>query len=438
MKKIFFILIVSAAALGVLFFLTPSVARYTASVSDASPSSDSAQSHKPSEIAGETTQKPSANNTQAVSGDEPNQPKLANPPTVVRALYVTGWVAGISSRVEGLLALAKKNNINAFVVDIKDYSGYLSYCPQDPEIEKSGACDQPRLAKPNALIKKLHENNIYVIGRVSVFQDPIQAKAHPEWAIHDAKTGSVWRDRKGLAWLEVAAPEVTDYVARIAKDATERGFDEINFDYVRFPSDGDLDRAVYAHWDKKSPRSSVVAKFFRDIREKTSGITISADLFGLTTVQTDDLGIGQIIEDAYPNFDFIYPMVYPSHYAAGFLNYKNPADHPYEVIHYSMETAVRRKTQLALNNGNSTIAQSTKNDKTNQTQQAALDATQATKTTDAPLAKLRPWLQVFDLGAVYTQAMVEAQVKATTDALHGDEYAGWLLWDPKVTYTPLK
>ncbi len=381
------------------------------------------------------TQSPSVSSNNS-SDDIENQSKLSNPPSVVRALYVTGWVAGISSRVDSLIALAKKANINAFVVDIKDYSGYLSYCPSFTDARSSGACDQLRIKKPNELIKKLHDNNIYVIGRVSVFQDPVQAKAHPEWAIHDT-AGGVWRDKKGLAWLEVAAPEVTSYVANIAKDADARGFDEVNFDYVRFPSDGNLSRAVYTQWDKKNPRHVVLKKFFKDIRAQTTGITISADLFGLVTVQKDDLGIGQIIEDAYPYFDFLYPMVYPSHYASGFLGYKNPALYPYEVIKYSMDQAITRKHMLALNSG-TTVPVASNASKT--VQQAAVDSVirldpdEATK----PLAKLRPWLQVFDLGADYTAKMVTEQMRATADSLRGDEYAGWLLWDPKVTYIPLR
>ncbi len=360
------------------------------------------------------------------------QPKLQNPPAIVKGLYVTAWVAGISSRVDALINLAKQNDINAVIVDIKDYSGYLSYCPDIPNAKTSGACDQIRINDPTALIKKLHDNGLYVIGRISVFQDPIQAKAHPEWAVKDTKTKGVWRDAKGLAWLEVAAPEVTQYVADIARDASKRGFDEINFDYVRFPSDGNLDRAEYSRWDKAIPRHMVLKKFFQNIRSALPDIVISADLFGLATVQRDDLGIGQVIEDAYPYFDYLYPMVYPSHYAAGFLGYKNPADHPYEVISYSMKQALARKLNLALN----TVASST----TSTVQQAAIDRATITSMDqkNVSYAKLRPWIQVFDLGAVYTKDMIDKQIQATHDSMGSQEYAGWLLWDPKNTYTPLK
>ncbi|MEN9341837.1 MAG: hypothetical protein RIQ54_93 [Candidatus Parcubacteria bacterium] len=362
------------------------------------------------------------------------QPKLEHPPAIVRGLYITAWVAGISSRVDALIDIAKKNDINAVIVDIKDYSGYLSYCPDIPNAKTSGACDQIRISDPVGLIKKLHDNGLYVIGRISVFQDPIQAKAHPDWAIKDSKTKEVWRDAKGLAWLEVAAPEVAQYVVDIARDASKRGFDEINFDYVRFPSDGNLDRAEYVRWDKSIPRHVVLKNFFQNIRSALSGLVISADLFGLATVQRDDLGIGQVIEDAYPYFDYLYPMVYPSHYAAGFLGYKNPAEHPYEVIAYSMKQALNRKSSLALNAGIS--ASST----TSTVQQAAIDQAGAntTRQDSAPYAKLRPWIQVFDLGAIYTKDMIDKQIQATKESMGPEEYAGWLLWDPKNTYTPLK
>jgi hypothetical protein len=321
--------------------------------------------------------------------------------------------------MKSLVALAEKKNINAMVIDIKDYSGHVSYVTNVPALKTSGAENEIKIPHPNALIAELHKHNIYVIGRLTMFQDSVLAKAHPEWAMKNKKTGEVWKDRKGLAWMDPATKGVWDYDIAIAKDALARGFDEINFDYVRFASDGALDNISYPSWDQKTPRSTVIKHFFEYLRSQLPESRISADLFGLATINKDDLGIGQVIENAYPQFDFVAPMIYPSHYATGFLGYKNPAQYPYEVIHYSMEHALARLLALRKGNGTSTPAVSA----------------------NAPLAKLRPWIQVFDLGARYDHTMITKQTQAVEDVmLHGsssDLFGGWLYWDPKNTYLDL-
>src|SRR3989344_1225340 len=338
------------------------------------------------------------------------QPQLVNPPQEARGIYLTGWTAGSSKRVDQLLAFMKERNLNAVVVDIKDYSGYVSYKMNIPSVKESGADKDIRIIAPNALIKKMHDNNIYVIGRVTVFQDPVFAKAHPEWALGSKATGKNWVDHKGLAWLDPAGEGSWAYVAAIGNDALRRGFDEINFDYLRFPSDGNLRDIMYPFWDEKTPRHKIIKNFFAYLDEHVEG-KISADLFGLSTSAADDLGIGQEIVDSYPYFDFVSPMVYPSLYASGYLGFKNPADQPYDVVHFSMASALRRL--VALENATSTAS--------------------STEPLIPPKAKLRPWLQVFDLGATYTKSMVTKQIQATTDVFASatDAYGGWLLWDPK-------
>ena len=351
------------------------------------------------------------------SGDLSNQPQLAAPTEDIRAIYLTGWSAGSTKKMDEIIALAKRTEINAVVIDIKDYSGYLSYKTDIPEAEASGAHGEIRMVKPNTLIKKLHDENIYVIGRISVFQDTILAKAHPEWALRDKTTGNLWKDQKGLAWMDPAAEPVWDYVESIAKDALARGFDEINFDYIRFASDGSLQNIDYPFWDQKTSRHSVIRKFFKHLRDNLGSARMSADLFGLATINKDDLGIGQVIEDAYAYFDYVSPMVYPSHYASGFIGYKNPAAAPYEVIKYSMDKAAAR---LGDNNDNDNTSSSL-------------------VISHSYSAKLRPWLQDFDLGADYNAEMVRKEIQAVYDSLKNgtttSAYAGWLLWDPRNVYT---
>jgi hypothetical protein len=194
-----------------------------------------------------------------------------------------------------------------------------------------------------------------------------------------------------------------DYVATIASESYKLGFDEINFDYVRFPSDGDLKNLQYPIFVNASStaRQETLQHFFSyltsTIRKEKEHPVLSVDFFGMTTTAKNDMGIGQVLEDALKYFDYVAPMVYPSHYPTGFNGWKNPATVPYETINFVMGSARDRA-----------VAAST-----------------------TPL-KLRPWLQDFDLGADYTKDMVRAQMQATYDV----GLNSWMLWDPANKYTP--
>lgn len=332
------------------------------------------------------------------SEDLPNQKPLSNPPQAVKAIYATSWSAGSQSKINYLINLIKETELNAIVIDLKDYSGFITYDIKVPEVGKYGA-KEVRIPRINSLIKRLHDENIYIIGRITVFQDPFLAKARPDLAIKDKTTGEIWKDRKGLSWIDPASKDAWDYTIKISKDVAERGFDELNFDYIRFPSDGDLSIMGYPFYDEKTTsKADVIKDFFVYLRGNLRGIKTSADIFGLATVDNGDLGIGQVIQDAYLNFDYVAPMVYPSHYAIGFLGYKNPASYPYEVIKYSLDHAMAKLNAL----------------------------------NPIPPVKLRPWLQNFDLGAVYNAEKIQAEIRALTDAGLSD---GWMLWDPKNIYT---
>jgi len=377
----------------------------------------------------------STNVGQYAAVDLSNQPHLINPPSVVKAVYVTAWSAGSKAKINYIVGLIKRTELNAVVIDIKDYSGHISYKTSITEVNDAGASGELRIPAPNALIKQLHDDGIYVIGRITVFQDPILAKAHPEWALKNRITGKTWVDRKGLAWMDPAAKPVWDYNLSIAKDALARGFDEVNFDYIRFASDGDLSQISYPYWDGKTPYHKVIAGFFKYLRENLPDYKISIDLFGLSTINTDDLGIGQVIEDAYKYFDFVCPMVYPSHYAAGFIGYQNPAEHPYEVIKYSLEHALNRV--IALSKIETATTAATSSGPTPSVLGTADQVLPSSPT--VPVSKIRPWLQDFDLGAIYDASMVRKEIQAVGDVLgsatSSDEFVGWLLWDPANTYT---
>lgn len=329
------------------------------------------------------------------------QAKLDPPPSPVRGIYVTSWVAGSSRRTNELIKLIDETELNAVVIDVKDYSGQLAFRTSTPLAEKSGAHKEIRIRDIDGLINRLHEKNIYVIGRVQVFQDPTLAEARPDLAVQDGLDGGVWRDHKGLAWLDPAAQEVWDYTVAIAQEMDKHGFDEVNLDYIRFPSDGLLSRMRFFHWDGILPRHEVIRSFYSYFREKTkeAGIRISADVFGMTALNAlnsrYDGNIGQRMVDALSYFDFVSPMVYPSHYATGTIGLADSNADPYRIVNTS------------------------------------LLATQALTATTTGAAQIRPWLQDFDLGKDYTAADVRAQIQAVYDAGLNE----WLLWNASNRYT---
>jgi hypothetical protein len=366
------------------------------------------------------------------SGDcgVPSQPQLTNPPSAVKAVYLTGWSAGSPTKLQSIIDLIKTTELNAVVIDIKDYSGYVSYAMDVPEVKASGAEDQIRIPCMNGVIQELHDNGIYVIGRITDFQDPVLAKAHPEWAMHNKMTGAVWTDSNGLAWMDPAEQPVWDYLASIAKDAFGRGFDEINFDYVRFATDGSISDISYPAWDQTTPRGTIIADYFKFLRSTFPDKKISADFFGLTTVSDDDMGIGQVIQAAYEYFDYVCPMVYPSHYATGFIGYEYPAAYPYQVIAYSLQHALAKLT--AMGNPPKVLTSTS-------------SWADAYDLGTIPQTKLRPWLQDFSLGptgapgTVYTADMIRQEKQAVYDTVDATTssayYDGWMLWNAANNYT---
>ena len=320
-------------------------------------------------------------------------------PEAVKSIYMTQCIAGNKRLRARLVKLAQDTEINAIVINIKDETGKVAIKTDNPLFMEAYATARCRASDMKDFVAFLHRNDIYAIARIAVFQDPDLVKKHPEWAVKRASDGAIWRDRKGITWLEVKATPVWDYVAALAEEAEKIGFDEINFDYVRFPSDGNMSDIAYTYFDSsEETKADAVKDFFRGIHERTKdlGIPISVDLFGMASTNYDDLGIGQILENALPYFDFVTLMVYPSHYPPGYHGYKQPATVPYKIVKYNMDMAVSR----------------------------AIAA-------DSDPAKIRPWIQDFDLGATYDALMIRAQIQATYDA----GLNSWMSWDPRNIYT---
>ena len=226
-------------------------------------------------------------------------------PESVRAIYMTSWVAGTRYWREDLVKFIDSTELNAVVIDVKDYTGRISFEVDDSYINELGSVER-KIPDIKDFIKELHEKGIYVIGRISAFQDPYFVKTHPEMAVKK-KNGSVWKDYKGLTWVDPAAKVFWNYVVLVAKESERAGFDELNFDYVRFPSDGNMRDIKYDYKDEKIQPSEVIKEFFGYLRRELGGVgdPLSADLFGMTTVNYDDLDIMKVLENVALYFYFI-------------------------------------------------------------------------------------------------------------------------------------
>jgi len=340
-------------------------------------------------------------------------------PEAVKAIYMTSCVAGTISFRNDLVKVADSTEINSIIIDIKDYTGKLSYIPEEENL-KPYVSDKCRAPDMKEFVKILHNKGIYVIGRVTVFQDPFYVSKHPENAVIRAIDGGIWKDRKGISYIDPSSIDAWNHILSIATSTYNIGFDEINFDYIRFPSDGDMSDIKFPY-SGNMKKSDVIENFFSYVHKQLSGtgIKTSADLFGMVTVNYDDLNIGQVLEKALPYFDYIAPMVYPSHFPPTFNGWQNPNTVPYELIKYTMDKAVERTVATStkiMTLGSEIVASST-------------PIRYAKESYDKN--KIRPWLQDFDYGGNYDIAEVKAQIKATYAA----GLNSFMLWAPSNRYT---
>lgn len=360
-------------------------------------------------------------------------------PEPVKAIYMTSCVAGTTDFRNRLTGLIEETEINSVVIDIKDYSGTISFPPKTEDWKPAWEAARCGTRDMKEFIRSLHEKGIFVIGRITVFQDPFYAPKRPDLAV-ERLDGSVWRDHKGLSFIDVGAREYWDHIVELSTEAYNLGFDELNFDYVRYPSDGNMQDIRFPKSmasEYGADKQANLEAFFKYVNEKldeesrfaavrhentgraSSTPWTSVDLFGMTTTNTDDLSIGQVQERAAPYFDFVAPMVYPSHYPATFLGFSDPNDHPYEVVYHAMSSGVRRMMSsttpvagfLHVRMGTST---------------PALYA----KPAFGP-ERLRTWIQDFDYGGDYDAEDVRAQIQASEDA----GVQSWMIWAPSNVYT---
>lgn len=319
-------------------------------------------------------------------------------PDTLRGLYVNRWAA-IGNKIWELVAVAKRTEINALVIDVKDDRGLVLYKSRVPLAAAIGA-DTNRPMSPRrlaALLDSLRANDIYPIARIVVAKDPLLAGQRLEWAIKRRKDGKPWLDKNGNPWLDPTQPAVWQYAVDLAREARAVGFSAVQFDYVRFPDDRRLISEATFPLERGRTRAQVIRDQLGVVRDslRATGMPMTIDVFGLTATDTTDMGIGQRWEMFIDRADEVLPMVYPSHFAPGTYGLGSPNAHPYATIDRAMKDVKKRSAGVK----------------------------------DAALVV--PWYQDFTLGPpAYGAAQVRAQIKAGYD----NGFHSWILWNPGSKY----
>jgi hypothetical protein len=320
-------------------------------------------------------------------------------PQIVKAAYLTYFGVGDRGIRGRVLDLAQRTELNAVVIDVKGDRGWILYRTEIEQALAVGAQGPATLRDFDALMADLKARGVYTIARIVTFKDNILAAARPDLAIIDTRTGKPWMDNEKLAWVDPFREEVWDYNIAIAKEAVRRGFDEVQFDYVRFPTDGRLGAAQYSKPNTKDTRLPAIAGFLERARRELGplGAFVAADVFGYTAFNENDTDIGQRVEELAPNLDFLSPMVYPSGYHKGIPGYRNPVENPYQVVFESVRLTRKRSSHTQV--------------------------------------RVRPWIQDFRDYAfdrrIFGVAEIRAQIKGADDA----GAAGFMLWNPRNDYT---
>ncbi|HYU37245.1 MAG TPA: putative glycoside hydrolase [Gemmatimonadales bacterium] len=329
------------------------------------------------------------------------QESVLLPPTAkIKGLYVNAWAFG-SQKLWQLVRLADETEINAFVVDVKDDTGCLLYPSTVPTAELIGANRCVRAKDARARLDTLAAHHIYAIARIVVAKDPLLAERKAAWSVKDRVTGVLWRDRINSAWVDAYNDSVWIYSGQLAQEAARMGFQEVQFDYVRFPDEPRerMATAIFpAHRPGQTQREAVRehVALLKD-RLKASGVPVTFDIFGLTASATGDLGIGQVWEDFVSVADVVLPMVYPSHYYRGAFGYAWPNGQPYRIVRSALTEALKRSEPLPGS------------------------------------AEIRPFLQAFTLGRRlprYTPFEIREQIRAVEEL----GITSWVLWNPRSVY----
>lgn len=312
----------------------------------------------------------------------------------VRGIYFNPLISNTPESVANYIEIAKNTEVNAVVIDVKEHYVYFD---TDSSIFQGADMVLPILDLP-WLLDQFHDNGIYVIARLVVFKDSPVAEKYPQYAVTDSLTGNLWYDQSGSAWVNPLNRDMWDANIDLAEEVIELGFDEVQYDYIRFPTDGNMARAWFGTGYTPENREAAIEEFLAESRSRIIplGGRQSADVFGYTTVIDHDLGIGQNFDEVAETVDYISPMIYPSHWPAGSLYGVpgHPNDYPYLTVQISMTAA---KKQLG---GNA--------------------------------RQLRPWLQDFGVYGQRTYGVND--VRAQIQALNDLGINSWLIWSPSNWY----
>ena len=318
-------------------------------------------------------------------------------PFEARALYAPAAVFETAGRLDEMLALIDRTEANAMVIDVKETDGRLYYATDLETAAEVGAIRETPVFDLEELLPRLKERGIYTIARMVSMKDNTSAAARPELAVRNSATGEPWRDNIGGAWLDPSAPGVAEYLASIAGDLADKGFDEVQLDYIRFFSDGPYDVADTNLPNTQSFRLPAIQRVLRVISSEldTTRAFLGADVFPISFIVPDDQGIGQRPEVIMPYVDYFCPMVYPSHYGPGVFGHAVPNTAPYDVIDKTLEIMNEQKLGLPV--------------------------------------VIRPWIQDFGYGSFppYTADQVLAEMQAARD----NDARGWMIWNARAIFT---
>jgi len=318
-------------------------------------------------------------------------------PYAPKAVYLSFWGVGEPVLRDPILELIGRSELNALVIDVKGDRGQIPWHSSVPLAHEIGADRVRTVSQPQQLLARLKAQEIYSIARIVTFKDNLLAEAHPEWAIKNAN-GELWRDREGLAWVDPFNPEVWAYNAALAEEAARLGFDEIQFDYVRFP---DQSGPQFSFEMTEANRVSAISRFLHLARERLRpyNVYLAADIFGYVCWNRDDTSIGQRLEDLAEEVDYLSPMLYPSGFQFGIGEYRNPVANPFEIVYLSLQEGGGR---------------------------SGIDS-----------RRFRPWLQAFRDYAFDRRSFGPQAVEAQTSAAERFGSSGWMLWNPRNVYRDL-
>ena len=323
----------------------------------------------------------------------PQEVKLL--PFTPKALYLSFYGIGDRTIRESALDLLQETELNAFVIDVKGDRGMIPYRSAIPQATEVGAQRIITVKDMGGLIKSLREKGIYTIARIVVFKDNLLALKRPDLAVK-TESGGIWRDREGLAWVDPFKKEVWDYNIQIAIEAAQYGFDEIQFDYVRFP---DASPPQFSMPNTKENRVKAISGFLMEAKKRLLpyNVFLSADIFGYVCWNLNDTNIGQTLEDLASHVDYLSPMLYPSGFQYGIPGYRIPVTNPYEIVYLTLKRAQER--------------------------------------THLPAVRFRPWLQAFRDYAFDKRYFNDKEMRDQINAVEKFGSHGWMLWNPQNIYS---